>query len=146
MRSLVSLVCILLLGVSSAAQTKPAAESDGARKEAVNLWLQVKTLEAKAMLYALDPDGNKDSAGAAEELAGAYQKALSYAGSGANFAGEIYAEFLASKAAANSAPQVSQVANEASVKLQFLLAAQNQVLIDQNKKIIDLLGQIARKK
>lgn len=145
MRACSILVFVLLISIPAAAQTR-TTDDLVAQKEAATLWLQAGLLESKARMYALDPENHKEDSGAAEELAAIYRKAVNYSGNSASFSGEIYARFLASKALADSAPQVSQVADEASVKLQFLIAAQNQVLIEQNKKIIDLLGQIARKK
>ena len=50
------------------------------------------------------------------------------------------------KEGARGAAQVSQAADEASVKFQLFLVAQNQALIQQNDRIINLLEQLVRKR
>jgi len=54
--------------------------------------------------------------------------------------------FLVNKTAAKSAVQVSQSADEVSVRIETLQCIQNQEIISQNKQIIDLLTKIANKK
>jgi hypothetical protein len=145
---LVSAVLVLSLGLVASAQV-PSKETD---KEKANkefelgtLVLKAKLLEARATLYSMDPASHKEDAGAAEELANIYRRVFAESDTAGWFFGPIYADYLASKQQARSAPQVSQVANEATVKFQFMIAAQNQVLIEQNKKIIALLETIAKK-
>jgi hypothetical protein len=50
------------------------------------------------------------------------------------------------RSGAESAMQVSQAADEANVRFMILQSAQNQTIIQQNKRIIELLEQIANRK
>jgi hypothetical protein len=54
--------------------------------------------------------------------------------------------FYTRKSLAQGAAQVSQLADEATVRLQAMSVAQNQRIIEQNDQIITLLKQIANKK
>lgn len=140
------IICLALIVsifvVTAAAQdTKPKTPQE----EAVLLQVEILKTEMEAKVYAIAPDNNKDKSDAASKLAALYRKATSLPGVGDYLASGIWSEFTSNRFQANSAPQVSQVANEASVKFQFLLAAQNQVLIDQNKRIIELLEAIAKR-
>jgi hypothetical protein len=55
-------------------------------------------------------------------------------------------DYYRSRMSADSAPQISQIADEAQVRLSAMQTAQNQVIIEQNKQIIALLQKIAVQK
>lgn len=55
-------------------------------------------------------------------------------------------EYLSRRSDAKSAAQISQIADEASVEYQALLAAQNAEVISQNREMISLLQKLLAKK
>lgn len=60
--------------------------------------------------------------------------------------GGIMLDYYRNKNNAESAAQASQVIGESAFKLSLIQTAQNQQLIDQNNKIIDLLTKLVNKK
>lgn len=137
----IALFVLLMAGPLPAQETKPKTAQD----EATMLKVEILKTEMEAKLYAIAPDGNKDKSDAGDKLAALYRKAALLPGVGDYLASGVWSEFSSNRFRANSAPQVSQVANEASVKFQFLVATQNQVLIDQNKRIIELLETMTKR-
>lgn len=60
--------------------------------------------------------------------------------------GENLGSVLRAEGTAKGAAQVSQVANQAQVRFAALSLFQNQILIEQNKRVIALLEQLTGKK
>lgn len=103
----------------------------------------ILTAEAELKLYALT--GDKTKLDAAAKLAELYGEAVKDKEITFSLLGQMLREYSSDREGAKSAMQVSQVADEAGIRFQFLLAAQNQAVIEQNQKIIDLLERILRK-
>ncbi len=137
---------LILPGTAQAQQAPATPTKPSPEMESTSLQIQILHAELSAKLYAMDPDGQKDKAQAPNKLAELYRKAALDPTATEGVIANIYNEFQENKNAVRSAPQGSQNANESSVRFQFLLAAQNEVLIQQNKRIIELLELIAKKK
>jgi hypothetical protein len=96
--------------------------------------------------------GDKSKAGSSAKIAGAYARVGQDAATQPAALSRILSEYYELKTGARSAQQVSQAANEATVRLSVLQAAQNRRIIEQNDalakqnaQIIALLKQIAKK-
>jgi hypothetical protein len=114
--------------------------------EDAKLLIEIFTTKMGTQLYALAPESAKDKAGAANTLAELYAKAVKRPPVMKSLLGETLSDFLELKQGARGAAQVSQAADEASVKFQLFRIAQNQTLIQQNDRIIELLEQLVRKR
>src|SRR5436190_20588151 len=125
-----------------------AQQSVSPREKNASDLLKFKIIEAEmaAKLYALDPEGQKDKIRAHDRLAALYREAATDPANTEELVARIYGEYQTNQNLVKSAAQGSQVASEASVRFQLLLAAQNEVLIQQNKRVIELLERIANKK
>jgi hypothetical protein len=127
--------------ISQAPTPTPRSQQRGASERAADaeLLLKIKTTEAESALYTIDPDKYKDKAYAPARLAQLYQQAIDRPYVLQALAGEVYAEFIANKSGARGAAQVSQLADEAGMKIQMVIIAQNQ-------RIIELLEQLVQKR
>ena len=125
---------------------KPPAEGSRKEEEFVELLLLIKTAEVETKLYVSAPESNKDKAGATSRLAALYARAAKNPQVTNFLVGEALSDFYNLKEGARGAAQVSQAADEAGIKFQSLTVAQNQTLIEQNLRIINLLEQLVRKR
>jgi len=129
---------LLFLIATAAVAQQPIAQQPTDKEDAA-LLVQLITAETEAQLYALAPDENKDKSGATRKVAEAYAKIAQRPTASHLLLSTILSDYSSSRFRAQSAMQVSQSADEAGVKLQMLIIAQNQ-------RIIELLEQIARKR
>jgi len=130
-------------------ESKAAAQTPEVSKEEAQLLVDLISAELDAKLYALTPDAykdNKDKISAAERIAAIYARIADNPRLTSFLLGKTLREYMQIREGARSAMQVSQAVDEASMQFQLLLSAQNQTLIEQNKRIIALLEQIAKKK
>lgn len=156
MRKQISWLCSLLLlgtievfaqqGQTQVQDQTSTAAREVTAKQDLELLLLIKTAEAEAKLYVLAPESNKDKAGATTKLAELYAKAVQSPVVMRILVGEALLDFYDLKQGARGAAQVSQAADEAGIKFQLLTVAQNQTLIEQNQRIINLLEQLVRKR
>jgi hypothetical protein len=136
------------LFTSAMAQSRaaPAKEKSSAAEAAsMNLQLEIIKTEVETKLYALSPDDHKDLNQSSSKLAELYKQAALDAATTQYLLGAAMSDYHGGRERAQSAPQVSQIANETATRVGFLIAAQNSALIEQNKKIIELLERIAKK-
>ena len=110
----------------------------------VHLQMKLLTAEIKAQVFALDSKGNPDAKEGTAEITEVYEKAARDGKLADILISRAIDQYYEVRANAKSAIQVSQAVDEASVRLLLLQAAQNQVLIEQNKKIIQLLNQLTK--
>lgn len=80
------------------------------------------------------------------KIPGLYDKLFQSAGSGDFALSHLLLRYAGSLAGTKSAAQVSQVADQSQVEFLSAIASQNQILIQQNQKMIALLTKIANKK
>jgi hypothetical protein len=148
---------ILIMAILALAHIAPAQQSTPKPATAVNsepqltgdetlLLLNLAGAEMEVKLYTLDPDKNKDKADSATKLANLYASLAQHPNAMRVWVGMMMKEYSSLREGAQSAAQVSQAANEAGIKFQLLMTAQNQLIIEQNKRIIELLDQIAKKR
>ena len=137
----VSGVCLLLFLLPCAAQAQALAQDPPSKLSAgeTQLLLEFIRTELEVKLYAVAPESNKDKASASQRLAEIYSKIATSPGASHALMSHILGNYSSSREAARSAVQVSQAADEASIRMQLLL-------IGQNERIINLLEQIARKR
>ena len=137
-----------LIGAISEAEAKLDAkyQLDRIRKELAELSVEYTqdfpdvrrlTEERNKLIKFLAPQGEKADWAAA--LSNLYLQAVKFPRVMAVILSKITSTYTSGVASANSALQVSQVAGETSIKLQILLAAQNQ-------RIIELLEILAKRK
>jgi len=135
--------CLSFACLLANAQTPQPSPSPAAEKP---VSLQIDILRADLDLKTSSMIGDsKKVIDAASVLGGLYSKAVNDSETTNWLLTSLFTEYAGDRSGARSAPQVSQVADEANVKFQMLIAAQNQVLIEQNKRIITLLEAIAKK-
>jgi hypothetical protein len=135
--SLLASALLFLMGTAVSAQQPSAPQPTD--KEDLALLVQLITAETEAKLYALAPEENKDKSGATRKVAEVYARIAQRPTASQLLLSTILSDYSSDRYRAQSAMQVSQTADEASVKLQMLMIAQNQ-------RIIELLEQIARKR
>lgn len=126
------LLLMLLLTVNVCAQSaapKTAADS---------FTTELAEAERQSAIYGARPTGYPEYAGASKKVQELYQKAVANPELMDALILSVAMRFAELKESAKSAPQVSQVAEETSVRLQF-------ILIQQNARIIKLLEQLSRK-
>ena len=141
MFKIILIVSILLFpGLISAQEPKPNTTND----KAASLQLEIIQAELDARLYALT--GEKTKQDSLSKLAGLYRKALADPEIAQWLIASFYTEFNNEKSGARSAVQVSQVADEVSLKFQMMLSIQNEMLIEQNKRMIELLEKLANRR
>lgn len=126
--------------------SKPLAEGSRKEEEFVELLLLIKTAEVETKLFVSAPESNKDKAGATTRLAALYARAAKNPQVTNFLVGEALSDFYNLKEGARGAAQVSQAADEAGIKFQSLTVAQNQTIIEQNLRIINLLEQLVKKR
>jgi hypothetical protein len=127
-------------------QAKPQARADGELTNTERVMLQLKLLEGdvKAKIYAMDPDGNPKAEDGATEITDVYLRAARDSELAYKLIAFNLREYYTLQVAAKSAAQASQAVDESSLRLLVLQSTQNQVLIEQNKRIIQLLTEIAK--
>jgi nitrogen-specific signal transduction histidine kinase len=121
------------------AQEPAKKPADPQEQEAIMLMVKVIGLEMEARLYALAPEQNKDKADAANKLTELYSQIARNPIASRHLVSSMLRDYTSVREGARGAAQVSQVADEAGIKFQMLVIAQNQ-------RIIELLEQIARKR
>jgi len=126
MRILLATAATLLLAASASAQSAPL--------------VRVDSLEQAARRARND----NDRVAAAAALGVAYADMAADSAAARLFVGVIVAGFVDSRDRAQGAVQVSQLADEALLRLSAFEAAQRSILIQQNARIIELLGQLTR--
>jgi hypothetical protein len=149
MKKLILLSLTILLftasGFSQATkQTQPVTETSKTKEQQqaiddAKLLVEITNAEATLRLCALDSANAACKEDGARKLAELYSEALKKPDTSRFVIARILTEYQNSREDARSAPQVSQVADEASIKMQFLVIAQNQ-------RIIELLEQLVKKK
>lgn len=144
--STILLVVLVALGVqaqSPATTPTPAPPPSSADENRTKLALEL--IRARVALAEFEA-GDKTKADAPKQFTDLVVKVMA---DDPNFANGMISDALSQYTSltlgARSAPQASQIADEATARYQFVIAAQNQVLIEQNKKIIALLEVIAKK-
>jgi hypothetical protein len=119
-------------------QTQPALEK--LSPEEVQLLVQIMLAEQQARLAGLTQKKDKDQPDPMENLARLYALAITkHPKLLPRLIGQALTPFYEGKESARGAAQVSQVADEAGIKFQLIIMAQNQ-------RIIELLELIARKR
>ena len=145
MKTIIGLVAILVLGVGISAQTantaKPAdANPSGEGKDFPLLTvMKIGTAEQSLRLCSMDPANDlcKDK-NAKQELTDLYASCTRDAKCSPLLMAKIISEYTSLREGARGAVQVSQAADEAGVKMQMVVMAQNQ-------RIIELLEQLVKK-
>jgi hypothetical protein len=126
MRILIATAALLLTAASASAQSAPI--------------VRVDSLEQAARRARND----NDRAAAASALGSAYAELAADSAAARLFIGVTVAGFVDQRDRAQGAVQVSQLADEALLRLSALEAGQRAVLIQQNARVIELLGQLVR--
>lgn len=132
------LILLLAVGVSAQSPAKREQVTDK-QAQAVLFALELVKTELEADAYALDPAQNRDKSNASNKVQAMYARAVKDPALLDVVISGIARDFLSGKEGARSAPQVSQVADQTSVRLQF-------IIIQQNARIIALLEQMARQR
>lgn len=146
---LASLLLCIVAGVANAQTaaspkptSTPAAPAAPAKQQLspdAQFAFDILVAEIQVLLYEQNPDGNKDKADADAKLIDLYAEAIKRPGVVRRLVGRSYSNYVRMKDRAAGALQVSQAADEAAVKM-------NMVLIAQNQRIIELLEQLVKKK
>ncbi|HEX8453998.1 MAG TPA: hypothetical protein VF647_18070 [Longimicrobium sp.] len=126
MRILIATAALLFTAASASAQSAPI--------------LRVDSLEQAARRARND----NDRAAAASALGLAYADLAADSAASRLFVGVTVAGFVDQRDRAQGAVQVSQLADEALLRLAAIEAAQRAIIVQQNARIIELLGQLVR--
>ncbi|HEY0152817.1 MAG TPA: hypothetical protein VGB92_12525 [Longimicrobium sp.] len=126
MRILIATAALLFTAASASAQSAPL--------------VRVDSLEQAARRARND----NDRAAAASALGVAYADLAADSAASRLFIGVTVAGFVDQRDRAQGAVQVSQLADEALLRLAAIEAAQRTIIVQQNARIIELLGQLVR--
>lgn len=148
-----SFLFLLLLAFPVAANSQGAPKAQPApadvtlepltAEETLKLIL-INRLETEAQIFAMAPTAEMARESPSVNLAQLYKEAAASPRLMRQILGQHRDEYRKSHTAARSAPQASQAADEASVEMLHIIAAQNMAIIEQNAHIISLLERIAR--
>jgi len=142
------LLCLCLFvavnGQTPQASPSPSVQPTAIERPATALQIDLIRADLDLKTSSIVGDSRKVIE-AASKLGGLYGRAVNDPETVNWLLMNLFAEYAGDRSSARSAPQVSQVADEANVKFQMLIVAQNQALIEQNKRIIQLLEVIAKK-
>ncbi|HEX8211946.1 MAG TPA: hypothetical protein VF584_17350 [Longimicrobium sp.] len=126
MRILIATAALLFTAASASAQSAPL--------------MRIDSLE-QAARRARNDNGR---AAAASALGLAYAELAADSAASKLFVGVTVAGYVDQRDRAQSAVQVSQLADEAILRLAAIEAAQRTIIVQQNARIIELLGQLVR--
>jgi hypothetical protein len=124
---------------SAPATPTTQTDKDKAVAASATLFLEMEKAEAEARLYLLDPEKHKDKAGAVIRLVELYSQLIRNPEALNTRLGLMLSEFMHLREQASNAAQVSQVADEAGVRMRLIEIAQNEC-------IIELLEQLVKKR
>lgn len=137
--------CIMSLVLPSSASAQQKEKGINLPKE-IQLSMDLMQTELEVALYAVDQKGHPELKDSSEKLVALYRRAVNDPKLAEIATGRILWEYSRNRQMADSAVQVSQVVDETTIKFQLLISAQNQLIIEQNAKMITLLQQLASKR
>lgn len=130
--------------VASPQSSPPEVKIEPLTPDEVIKLVQIISLELEVKLHVMAPTPERARANPSAKLAQLYKEAAASPRLTRHLLGQRIETYLKNQNSARSAPQASQVANEASVELLHLLAAQNAAIIEQNARMIVLLERLTR--
>lgn len=139
-----ALLAVTVCGLAASPAVGQNAPASGRNvSPAVGAVLKAEGFASQAQQYA-DTDSIRIAWG--QDLARAFAQVGSDPAAARELAGLTVSDFLYARYSARSAPQVSQIAAEAQVRMEAIEAAQRAKLIEQNERIIALLERIAQQR
>jgi hypothetical protein len=125
---------------------EPQASRNPDEQEVIGAILELIKLENEAQLFAVLPNANKDKTDPVGLIAGLYRRSMEKPLMAYGLIGYGLKQYFNLRAGAQSAMQVSQAVDESSIRFLMLQSMQNQKLIEQNQRIIELLEQLVKKR